>query len=442
MTNKTISTIDLNTTDEDVLVKKLQISSRLAKRIISLRPYQSVEELNKVWGMDPAILQRIMPLVRVSQDEILPAQTIEETPVFPEVEFRPVEQTPKVIPQTPEPKQTVSPVAEVETPSPLPSPKAEKASWKVTAILLLVLLLGAYFRFTGLNWDEGQHQHPDERYISMVADNIQGVSSIGEYFDTANSTLNPLRNGSYTYGMFPLFFTRLIAQWLGMDGYDTVTLVGRAMSGLFDLLALWMLYLLGKRLYNIRIGLLAAALGAAAVLPIQLSHYFTVDSFSTVFVVAGFYFAILAIPFQSGDEKISWSNLIYFVLFGFIIGLAGACKVNTLPVFGIIILAGLVRVITDWKKPNFSTVLAVIISGWVLAAFFAFLAFRVFQPYAFAGPGFLGLTLNENWLRVMKEVINQVAGNSDWPPIPIGQAARSRMPGPIWWFGGWVFRSV
>ena len=120
-----------------------------------------------------------------------------------------------------------------------------------------------------------------------------------------------------------------------------ITLVGRAMSGLFDLLAVWMLYLLGKRLYNTRIGLLAAALGAAAVLPIQLSHYFAVDSFSTVFVVAGFYFAILAIPIQSADEKISWSNLIYFVLFGFIIGLAGACKVNTLPVFGIIILAGI-----------------------------------------------------------------------------------------------------
>ena len=246
--------------------------------------------------------------------------------------------------------------------------------------------------------------------------NIEGVKGIGEYFDTANSTLNPLRYGSYTYGMFPLFFTRMVAEWVGMDDYDSVTLAGRAMSGLFDLLAVWMLYLLGKRLYNTRIGLLAAALGAAAVLPIQLSHYFAVDSFSTVFVVAGFYFAILAIPIHTPDEKISWSNLVYFGLFGFIIGLAGACKVNTLPVFGIIVLAGVVRVITDWKKPDFYTVLKVIVLGWVLAAFTALLAFRIFQPYAFAGPGFWDLTLNENWLRVMKEVINQVAGNSDWPP--------------------------
>ena len=126
MTNKTISTIDLNTADEDVLVKKLHISSRLAKRIISLRPYQSVEQLNKIWGIDPAILQRITPLVSVAQQEIIPALTVEETPVLPEIEFHPVEQEPKVNPQITEPKQTVSPFVEVQPNPPLPSPKARE----------------------------------------------------------------------------------------------------------------------------------------------------------------------------------------------------------------------------------------------------------------------------------------------------------------------------
>ena len=445
MTNKTISLTDLNTADEDVLSQKLKISGRIARRIISLRPYQSVEQLNKVWGIDPVVLQRIVLLVDETQHETLPDLTVEETQVLPETAPLPVEQEPKITPDLTieetrispeivplpieqEPKITLqktesaqevkeeSSVLEVRPPSALASPKAEKTPWSVNLTLVLILFIGAYFRFTGLNWDDGQHQHPDERYISMVADQIKGVSGIGEYFDTANSTLNPLRTGSYTYGMFPLFLTHMVAKWVAMDNYDSVTLVGRAMSGLFDLLAVWMLYLLGKRLYDKRIGLLAAALGAAAVLPIQLSHYFAVDSFSTVFVVASFYFAIQAIPIHAPDEKISWSNLIHFVLFGFIIGLAGACKVNTLPVFGIIILAGIARLITDWKKPEFYTVLKVIIFGWVLSSFVAFLAFRVFQPYAFSGPGFLGLALNEKWLKVMREVIDQVAGNSDWPP--------------------------
>lgn len=410
MTNKTILTTDLNTADEDELVNKLKISRRLANRIIALRPYQSVEQLNRIWGIDPVVLQRIIPLVSVTQHEIIPDLTMEE------IATRPAEQEPKINLQNSEPRQALSSGRAVRPGSTLPSPKAEKTSWKVNVVLALLLFIGAYFRFTGLNWDQGQHQHPDERFISMVADQIKDVNGVGAYFDTNNSPLNPLKFGSYSYGMFPLFFTHMVADWVGMSNYDSVTLFGRAMSGLFDLLAVWTLYLLGKRLYNQRIGLLAAALGAAAVLPIQLSHYFTVDSYSTVFVVAGFYFAIQAIPIHVLDEKISRSNLIYFGLFGFIIGLAGACKVNALPVFGIIILAGIARIITDWKKPDFYTVLKIIFLGWILAFIIAFFAFRIFQPYAFSGPGFLGLALNENWLKVMREVVDQVAGNSDWPP--------------------------
>ncbi len=140
------------------------------------------------------------------------------------------------------------------------------------------------------------------------------------------------------------------------------------------------------------------------------------DSFSTVFVIAAFYFAILAISIDVSDEKISRSNLTYFGLFGFIVGLAGACKVNALPVFGIIILAGIAYLITEWRKPEFSSALKIIIGGWVLAVFTAFLAFRIFQPYAFSGPGFFGLSLNQNRLKVVKEQIDQVAGNSDFPP--------------------------
>jgi YYY domain-containing protein len=417
MTSKSDSPIDLNTVDVDVLVKKLNISRRLANRIIALRPYQSVEQLKAVWGIDPEVIQRILPLVCVTHQEKIPDLTLEENPILPEIVARPADQEPKIKPQNSEPKRTPSSTEAVQPQdSPLPSPKGEKTSWKVSVTLILILFIGAYFRFTGLNWDKGQHQHPDERYVTMVADQIRGVSGIGEYFDTANSSLNPLQFGSYTYGMFPLFLTRMIAEWAGMTTYDAITLVGRAMSGLFDLLAVWMLFLFGKRLYNKRIGLIAAALGAAAVLPIQLSHYFAVDSFSTVFIVTSFYFAIQAIPIHSLNEKISRSNLIYFGLFGFIIGLAGACKVNTLPVFGIIVLAGIGKIITDWKKPVLSTLLRIIILGWVLAAIAAFLAFRIFQPYAFSGPGFLGISLNENWLKVMKEVINQVAGYSDWPP--------------------------
>jgi len=278
----------------------------------------------------------------------------------------------------------------------------------VATLLVIILLFGAYFRFVGLNWDENQHLHPDERFMTMVADRIHSVGSVAEYFDTDLSPLNPFSSGSYTYGMFPLFLTRYVAEWVSMTEYDRIVIVGRALSGLFDLAAVGMLYLLGARLYNRRVGLLAAALSATAVLPIQLSHYFAVDSFATVFVVAAFYVAVRVM-----DASCWWR----YALFGALAGLAMACKISTAPLLSVIGLAGLVHLAQVWRRPaERSAVLKNVFGGWVIAGLMAALFFRVFQPYAFAGPGFFGLHFNQRWLDIMKEVRNQVAGHAQWPP--------------------------
>ncbi len=400
--------LDLNSADQNTLVKELEISIEQAMHILALRPYQSVDQLNQVSGLDLQTLARIRALVRVEvQEEKLTSGEMELEPIAnaDNLAAGSVESTTA--------DETFSIEKEASTVSARIKPKSD---WKTNFLLVLILVAGAYFRFTGVNWDENHHQHPDERFITSVAEQIRGVSGISAYFDTARSTLNPLRFGSYTYGMLPLFLTRLVAEWVNMANYDRITLVGRAMSGLFDLAALWMLYLLGKRLYNQRVGLLAAALGAAAVLPIQLSHYFAVDSFSTVFVISTFYFAWLAIPLDRPEEKIPYQNWLYFILFGSTVGLAGACKVSVAPVFGIILLAGIARLILGYHKTGFRPALITILIGWALAAFFTGLFFRIFQPYAFAGPGFFGLGLNQRWLEVIREVTDQVAGRSEWPP--------------------------
>jgi 4-amino-4-deoxy-L-arabinose transferase-like glycosyltransferase len=216
--------------------------------------------------------------------------------------------------------------------------------------------------------------------------------------------------------MFPLFVTRMVAEWVNMTSYETITLVGRFLSGLFDLAAIWMLYILAKRLYNQKIGLISAALAAVTVLPIQLSHFFAVDSFSTVFVVASFYFLLLAIPLDKPDARVKNDHLKYFAYFGFTVGLAGACKINTLPVLGLIFLAAVIYLFYIKKEEKFLLNFGRILLGLLLAVVLAFLAFRVFQPYAFAGPSFTDLSINKRWFEVIKEVTNQVAGNSEWPP--------------------------
>ena len=132
-------------------------------------------------------------------------------------------------------------------------------------LLIFVLIIGAYFRFIGLDWDEEHHLHPDERFLTMVASSISPVQNIAEYFDTHQSSLNPHNRGYgfYVYGTLPLFTVRYIAEWFGKIGYGEVYLVGRLISGIMDLCTVILVYLVAFRLYrNHKLSLVAAAFSA------------------------------------------------------------------------------------------------------------------------------------------------------------------------------------
>ena len=79
--------------------------------------------------------------------------------------------------------------------------------WKLVLIAILLLAIG--LRTRGLNWDESQHLHPDERFLTMVESAIKLPTSWGEYFDTAKSPLNPYNNnfGSLCMVRHPSFLS-------------------------------------------------------------------------------------------------------------------------------------------------------------------------------------------------------------------------------------------
>ncbi len=54
--------------------------------------------------------------------------------------------------------------------------------------------------------------------------------------------------------------------------------------------------------------------------------------------------------------------------------------------------------------------------GLVLAAFLSLLCFRIFNPYAFQGPGFFGLSLDTRWLGNMQTAQVLISGTGDSPP--------------------------
>ena len=121
-------------------------------------------------------------------------------------------------------------------------------SLKAKIIIFLIFILAFCLRVYGLDWDQGQHLHPDERFLTMVATDIKLPRNIFQYFNTAASPLNPYNNPNYqffVYGTFPLFLTKLLASIFNFDSYASIHFVGRVLSALFDSLNI-LLYSLKK----------------------------------------------------------------------------------------------------------------------------------------------------------------------------------------------------
>ena len=280
----------------------------------------------------------------------------------------------------------------------------------VALALIAILLLGAYFRGVGLfTWDGEFHLHPDERFLTMVEAALEWPKSIGEYFNSAISPLNPYNRGYdfFVYGTLPLFLVKWASLRVNMTDYWHVHLVGRALSALFDLGSVLMIFLIGAKLYSRKVGLLASALLSMTVLHIQCAHFFTVESFTVFFTCVSFYAIILVA--QRGE----WYD---YALAGTSIGLAIACKISSYTLGIILALAvglHIWREIRAGNRRGLEERLAVrLMVGGLLGA----LTIRIFLPYAFEGPTILNFTPSAKWLDNMRVVKGLMDGSIDYPP--------------------------
>lgn len=202
--------------------------------------------------------------------------------------------------------------------------------------LLAILVTAGALRWTGLDWDDYHHYHPDERYISWVATTVEWPAAWSGALRPYSSTFNPfywpaekLTEGiqvpqdeprDFAYGHLPLYLgvaaTRLAervapwaidqlpANWLltrdifnaaEQNEYRHLTAVARALTGLFDIGTVLLVFLLGRRLFETAVGLIAAAFLALNVMHIQLSHFFISDPYQSFFVVATITCLIMAV---------------------------------------------------------------------------------------------------------------------------------------------------
>lgn len=254
-------------------------------------------------------------------------------------------------------------------------------------MLFGILFLGLFFRLYGNNWDQGWHLHPDERFLTMVGVDVKIPSSFSHYLDQTDSSFNPVNRGHefYVYGTFPILLNKLIAQYFYNDTYDLFNLQGRVLSGLVDFFVILIIYklieLVEKKLkLSWTIKYFGAFFYAIAVLPIQLSHFFAVDTFLNFFCWLSLYYAVRL-------------NILKFKRFSFIrdmclsglfLGLAFACKVSAIyfaPLIGFFVLFSLVKVY-KLKSIRFSKIYYLGIGG-VLFFTFCYLTMRLGSPYYF-----------------------------------------------------------
>ncbi len=351
----------------------------------------------------------------------------------------------------------------------------EKHSWLYDVLLVLVLLLAGYLRLTGVNWGDDGNQHPDENHFSGVINSMRAHKcadpaipvdacppeqqrwlSVGDYFNSKTSTLNPynLGYGSFVYGDLPMVVIRVIGEAAHISD---LRIFGRQASAAADLLTIFILYLIVSRLYGQRTGLLAALLSSLTVMQIQQSHFFTTDLFVNPFAFLAIYFAVVIVDIkrkheapldevvvepvdvQNAEEapaqKTQTTDILKRILreplfllsigFGVAYGLSLASKVNIYPLAILLPGAFAVRYLTvdrgrmidpldrdTVNRPSstvsqyWTLVLACLIAGGLAAI----ITFRIFQPYAFDG-----LLPDPRWLADIKQQRAQATGEADMP---------------------------
>ncbi len=314
-------------------------------------------------------------------------------------------------------------------------------------LLIALIVVGLFFRFNWVNWNQDADLHPDEYGLTATLTALRIPDSWGEYFNTRISPISPyqkydengqaIQNGPdnrMRWGQWPIFLVRLVAEQTDLTGYTEMRLLGRQLSAFADVLSLMLLFLIGERLYSRRVGLLATALGALAVMQIQQSHFLTTDNFAVLFNMLALY-AVVEVAHPEG--KASGKGWGWYALFGVALGMAVASKINLAPLAGMLALAALLRVSREVDlRSDFWRGMRRIVLPLALAAALSLVTFRLTQPMSFrAATGdttVLTLTPNSDWLESMKVAANEFtrhqcrasrrAVDRTHPPgVPVGQ---------------------
>lgn len=245
-------------------------------------------------------------------------------------------------------------------------------------LLIIILVLATVLRLYGLNWDQGQHLHPDERMIAMVVERIH-LPQTGEEMNNLFTIESPLNPQFFAYGSFPIYLLKITGSMLGnfdpkFATYEKINLVGRGLSAFFDIGTLIILYLLARKLFHQKVALIAAFFYGVSVLPIQLSHFYAVDTPLTFFTIFTLY---QVIRFYEKPSRLN--ALLLGILFGFSLATKISAILLILPII-------LTYFLTYFSKPFpllLRKLLPVFFLTLLLTTFSTLITYFILQPFTF-----------------------------------------------------------
>lgn len=275
--------------------------------------------------------------------------------------------------------------------------------WRPFALLAIVLL-GLLLRLYGINWDQGNSFHPDERQIMFHVTTLSWPKSFAQFLNPTNSPLNP---HFFAYGSFPFYVLASLGNILShffpaITTFQNLTLLGRFLSALFDTGTILLMGVLALRLitdhtpgrrYAWNVALLVAALVAFTPFQIQLSHFYAVDTMLLFFVVL----TILACVVLIDTEQ----QLLWALLVGVGYGLGMATKFSAAPLAVPLFVACVFR----WQRHGFVSALLALL----VASLSSIVIFLIAEPYA--------LLDTTNYVQQVTEQGQLARGLLDYPYI-------------------------
>lgn len=281
---------------------------------------------------------------------------------------------------------------------------------KFSIILALgtIIVIALFFRLTGINWDNNQYLNPDERFLVMVATAMKWPASLSEYLSTDSSPLNPHNIGQqfYVYGTWPVIFVKLLGDITGLKQYGNLHLIGRFSSAIVDIITLLFVMLTTYRLSlrhktlhtnKIYMSLFSGFIYAIMVIPIQLSHFFTVDPYLVCMITILLF--VLTFP----------PSLLIGISAGLLFALSLSAKLSAAPL-GIIIFVYSIYYLTNKSLDNKYIRLLIFTISFIVS--FVCL-FRISMPYLFTDNIF---SLNPKVIENIHQLQQFNSPNAWFPP--------------------------